>query len=166
MLELDPEREQDSMRLSETSREGMGASGVSCCRSCVKRDVRENSYLSHGRERILLFRDRLTQFSPSTFVFALLHVFCVSDADIHLVSVYTLLNRHATFLMLLLFNRKGATGRRRVRCDVRDKPRKAFGLVGFQLERPHLSRSCASLSDKFRLHVDVELPRPSMAQCG
>ena len=54
-----------------------------------QRDVMENSYLSHGRERILLFRDRLTQFSPSTFVFALLHVFCVSDVDIHHVSVCT-----------------------------------------------------------------------------
>ena len=130
--------------------------------------------MSKGRQGKLIFEPRKRKnftvsrpthsaFSPSTFVFALLHVFCVSDVDIHLVSVCTPFEQAHGLLDAPLVR---ATGRRRVRCDVRDKPRKAFGLVGSQLERPHLSRSCASLSDKFRLHVDVELPRPSMAQCG
>jgi hypothetical protein len=40
MLELEEdvevEEEEDSIMVSETFREGLGASGLSCCRSCVK----------------------------------------------------------------------------------------------------------------------------------
>ena len=51
MLELESEEEEDSMILSEASREDLGASGLSCCRSCVK-ETSGNTHMFTTEEKV------------------------------------------------------------------------------------------------------------------
>jgi len=53
LLMVELESEEDSMILSETSREGLGVLRLLCCRSCVKKT--SGSYVDSGKEKMHCF---------------------------------------------------------------------------------------------------------------